>query len=409
MKKKILLIIIFVLSFIMFTDKVKAVEPILTCDYGMPLTSSNKNAPWDSTNANGPDARERIKFVIYRWDDIEIDGAASYIVRSITWDNGTAGSSTPFHNVDGEEYIATGTMDGHVDDPVYFYASLYPYQTSFEMLDGKCPSTIKYKLRQEAAIYSSFTYHKYYFIFYNDDLDEHETPDSKWLLNCHNNSSICNFNPWRDSVTSSVGFDESEGTLVEKEYRDVDLDELTDPYGCSTYSAGLKAIEKSMKKVSPESCDNNVYFNQAYQELNQMCNKYKASSLYATGDDSDKVEAKACSKACTLLKDNVSTICKYNVEQPNCGSLGVRTVKWIFKVIRMVRYAVPALLILLSVIDYIKAIASDSEDEIKKVTTRVVKRLIASALVFIIPFILEFILNMFDIPGLSSENPFCAN
>ena len=59
------------------------------------------------------------------------------------------------------------------------------------------------------------------------------------------------------------------------------------------------------------------------------------------------------------------------------------------------------------ILDFIKAIASESDDEMKKVSARFAKRLIAAALIFIIPFILDFILRMFNI-GLDAENPFCS-
>jgi hypothetical protein len=44
----------------------------------------------------------------------------------------------------------------------------------------------------------------------------------------------------------------------------------------------------------------------------------------------------------------------------------------------------------------------------KEATSKFFKRLIAAALIFIVPFILDFILKKFSIPGFSSENPFCA-
>ena len=55
------------------------------------------------------------------------------------------------------------------------------------------------------------------------------------------------------------------------------------------------------------------------------------------------------------------------------------------------------LLIVLSIMDFIKAVASDSEDEMKKVSAKFVKRLIVAALIFLIPLILEFLLGIFGI------------
>ena len=53
----------------------------------------------------------------------------------------------------------------------------------------------------------------------------------------------------------------------------------------------------------------------------------------------------------------------------------------------------PVIVIVLGILDFIKAIGSDKEDEMKKAQGRFVKRLIAAVLIFIIPFIIEFVLD----------------
>jgi len=73
-------------------------------------------------------------------------------------------------------------------------------------------------------------------------------------------------------------------------------------------------------------------------------------------------------------------------------SISSRLVDWILKIINWLRYIVPVLLIILSILDFIKAIASDSEDEVKKVTSKFTKRLA-----------LEFLLGIFGI----DTNNFC--
>ena len=67
------------------------------------------------------------------------------------------------------------------------------------------------------------------------------------------------------------------------------------------------------------------------------------------------------------------------------------------------RYIVPVLLIILSVLDFIKAIAADNEDEVKKVTGKFVKRLIVAVVIFLVPLFLEFLLGIFGI----NTNNFC--
>ena len=82
-----------------------------------------------------------------------------------------------------------------------------------------------------------------------------------------------------------------------------------------------------------------------------------------------------------------------------------KLINWIANIIRWVRYLAPVLVIILGILDFIKAIASQSEDEMKKVQKRFVIRLIVAALFFLIPFILEFALKAFN---LLSEDPYCG-
>ena len=56
-------------------------------------------------------------------------------------------------------------------------------------------------------------------------------------------------------------------------------------------------------------------------------------------------------------------------------------------------YSWPVAVIVLGILDFIKAIATDKDDEMKKAQKRFIIRLIAAALIFIIPFIIEFVLD----------------
>ena len=53
------------------------------------------------------------------------------------------------------------------------------------------------------------------------------------------------------------------------------------------------------------------------------------------------------------------------------------------------------LVTILSMLDFIKAIASQSDDEMKKAQGKFVKRLIVAALLFLLPFIINFVLKTF--------------
>jgi len=62
-----------------------------------------------------------------------------------------------------------------------------------------------------------------------------------------------------------------------------------------------------------------------------------------------------------------------------------------------IKVLAPILLIALSSLDYIKAIASKDADELKKANERFIKRLIAAVALFLLPFILDFVFDIFGV------------
>lgn len=74
-----------------------------------------------------------------------------------------------------------------------------------------------------------------------------------------------------------------------------------------------------------------------------------------------------------------------------CG-FSQRLGTWILNIFRWIKYILPVLVIILGILDFIKAISSNKEDEMKKAQKNFIIRLISAALVFIIPLIIEFII-----------------
>jgi len=104
-----------------------------------------------------------------------------------------------------------------------------------------------------------------------------------------------------------------------------------------------------------------------------------------------------CVDACLNIKD---TLDEYKAgtdlaEEYNSGQCGfsARLLVWINNILRWVKYILPVLVIILSILNFIKAIGADKDDEMKKAQKKFIIRLIAAALVFLIPLIIEFILN----------------
>jgi len=104
-----------------------------------------------------------------------------------------------------------------------------------------------------------------------------------------------------------------------------------------------------------------------------------------------------CVDDCLNIKDildeyKAGTDLAEEYEAGQCG-FSARLLVWVNNILRWVKYILPVLVIILSILNFIKAIGADKDDEMKKAQKKFIIRLIAAALVFLIPLIIEFILN----------------
>ena len=86
-----------------------------------------------------------------------------------------------------------------------------------------------------------------------------------------------------------------------------------------------------------------------------------------------------------LFLDLSNTLKEYESEISNnnrndCG-LSNSLVIWILNIIKWVKYIIPVIVILMGILDFIRAVASDKDDSMKNAQSRFVKRLIATALI----------------------------
>ena len=70
----------------------------------------------------------------------------------------------------------------------------------------------------------------------------------------------------------------------------------------------------------------------------------------------------------------------------------------------LIKIVAPALVIILSTIDYIKAITNSNADEMKKANGRTIKRLIIGLIIFFLPFILDILFELLGLYDLSRCN-----
>lgn len=364
MNKKIfgILIMLIMFSFIFITD-VNAIN----CNYG----TRDSSGAWN----------QMVKFEVDDYNKIILNRDESEYLSSV---DTSENYSTGIDSLIGYKYIDN---DG-ANDTYVVLASLYSNKNMYDAVkkncvdSGKaesecgCPPTLNYKKGVKGINWKEHT-----LIVYNDELALQY-----------------------DVVKNEMKDDNPElGILVEERYKDEPLEKIVIG-GCPTYTYAMNELKSTM---SSKGCSGNAEYDRIYADIAEKCETFRSSHAYA----SDDATPASCSKECANLNDEVHEAAKEYCEAGDgkyCGSLGNKIINWIFKVFKLIRYGLPAVVIILSILDYIKALASEDDGEMKKVNKRFMFRLIAVVLLFVVPFIIDFILGLFNIPGLSSSNPFCA-
>ena len=108
--------------------------------------------------------------------------------------------------------------------------------------------------------------------------------------------------------------------------------------------------------------------------------------------NSDYNHSTKCVEECVNISEDINEVLGESVDYGQCGFSG-KLIIFIANIVKWGKYLIPVIVIVLSILDFIKAISSEKEDEMKKAQGNFVKRLIIAGLIFIIPFIIEFVLD----------------
>lgn len=90
-------------------------------------------------------------------------------------------------------------------------------------------------------------------------------------------------------------------------------------------------------------------------------------------------------------------------ENVNCDSIFVKNGEYnqLYHVMQdgftLIKFAAPILVIILSSMDYIRAIVSHDAEDLKKANGKFVKRLAIGAIIFLLPFLLDFLFEAFGL------------
>lgn len=286
----------------------------------------------------------------------DIDAESSWL-NSLVGDKG-------YFVVDIDPTNKTITPDlGDVNEIIDPYIdSEWTYERIIENLSGKCPDKVLFcKLKND----SSGGYGQ--FLVMNDTLEAKLVEKKKISIPRKTIFGTTSLTYIYKDRTSCVWFNYS------KDGSTSDSSSIT--YECENYANFINDLEKYYETDKSK-----------YKETKNEAKVYCTTLL-------ENLDAyNSCTKECLGLNEYIQQKEQSDNTVSSCG-FSERLLVWASNILRWIKYILPVAVIIFGILDFIKAIGADKDDEMKKAQKRFIIRLIAAALVFIIPLILEFVLD----------------
>lgn len=159
------------------------------------------------------------------------------------------------------------------------------------------------------------------------------------------------------------------------------------------YKSDLVSNLEAHKACSNDNCRTDALdeYNKSKDLLANYCSSILKTQNYTEG---------LCVEKCLDYSETIASLeNQYKIrtnEKIKCN-IGSSVISMLYNVLKWAKYIVPALVIILSILDFIKAIASQSEDDMKKAQGKFVKRLTVAAILFLLPLIINFLLKTFGL------------
>ena len=167
---------------------------------------------------------------------------------------------------------------------------------------------------------------------------------------------------------------------------------------CASYDLIDAKLEETLdkyKNCTDEDCISlKTIINQKMIELKEICNSILSNKDYYIEHEGDnkKIKDLCIEKCLNKFPERIKEVEVYDNSNDTCG-FSERLISFIGNILKWIKYILPVIVMVLGILDFIKALSSEKDDEMKKNQGRFMKRLIAAALVFLIPLIIEFVLN----------------
>ena len=178
-------------------------------------------------------------------------------------------------------------------------------------------------------------------------------------------------------------------------------------FECTGDNCSAKSICKETQELYDGMKDKLVQYNSVdrnssearsiLNEYNILKSNYNAvcSSILKVRDYS----VGTCFDDCLKLSEKIAELETDNGLRSTYGNekcnIGEQVVAMVYNILKWAKYIAPVLVIILTILDFIKALAAQSDDDMKKAQGKFIKRLIVAALLFLLPLIINFALKTF--------------
>lgn len=168
--------------------------------------------------------------------------------------------------------------------------------------------------------------------------------------------------------------------LIENRYTEYTSCKKSKKTKCTVEDDNGNQVTKSIALVAKEH-------SVAVEEIKSYCKSVIANQNYRD----------SCMTNCLSLESDLETyLLNKSIGEDKCA-LTVSIITFISNILKWAKYIAPILVIILSILDFIKAIAAQNDDDMKKAQGKFVKRLIVAALLFLLPLIINFMLKTFGL------------
>lgn len=168
-----------------------------------------------------------------------------------------------------------------------------------------------------------------------------------------------------------------------------------------------KELEEAKKKKQTEltgarkQYEIGVVTEEAYKKKVEQVNKTyeEIEARYSPDCKNEEDIEETLTQSFEHLSDNIEWLADFNVSSYCESYLGSPTVKgtpayYLQFIFNLIKYAAIIILFVMTVVEFIKASASNNQDAMKKALNNTIKRLIIAVIIFMLPILIEFLFTV---------------